>query len=744
MNNILSRLLTVALLGLAFHAVAATPDVPVSGTAPTPAPLQRRSPSSASNGDGFFVAWVDWRSGAPSIVGTRVTRDGRVLDPFGIRLDWPRVRTDAVQVVWDGGAYLVVWNGDENVYAARVNLDGHIVMAPRVIATNASIRGKGSAASNGNRTAIVYSSGELSTVNRVAVLDRNGNTVGDEKLSGVALVRGEYTIAANASRFVVAWRSSISIDYRYYTIEAVALDANGRVDGPPVIIGSGERPAIASDGTNFTIAWLKYVNAGRLWRVETRTVDASLAGGTVREVMLAGDIDPLSIVWRSDHYEIVTTTREYPQPADFHITSIELAPDGTPIDTNSYGMVSWWEHDVSAATNGAELLVTTLETPTDPRHVRTHIVARLVRGSLESAPQLLSWSGNTQRNPRVATSPYGSLVVWEEDDGWYMARLDPQGTSHHDRGIPLLTSADVRVAFNGTHYVFAINERNYIALGYIDPRTGADVAYADIFLDQPAEDDIALAASPAATYVVFNDGRIRVSRIPHTSDFEYFPDPAIAVSPEGMWVDYPALASNGSELLVAWNEIYSIPRCDPGPCLTSINVYAARLSAGLTLLDPAPLLLAQGEEGWGDFGPPSIASNGADWLAVMRHDLDIIATRVLQNGTLPNATPVQIASNGDQPVATWDGERYIVAWKEDDGWLHERPLFAAAIPEHGELAPMRRTLITNKAASSVPSIVGETIAYTKHSFRIEHGGVERTFLRALDLSGAPRGRTVRR
>jgi hypothetical protein len=85
----------------------------------------------------------------------------------------------------------------------------------------------------------------------------------------------------------------------------------------------------------------------------------------------------------------------------------------------------------------------------------------------------------------------------------------------------------------------------------------------------------------------------------------------------------------------------------------------------------------------------------------------------------------------------------VVAWKEGHDSARLRPLFAGALPASGPLVTSGRTLLATDVAENAPSIAPGAIVYTKFSFRPEHTGVERGFLRPLELTGSRR-RLVRR
>jgi hypothetical protein len=229
-------------------------------------------------------------------------------------------------------------------------------------------------------------------------------------------------------------------------------------------------------------------------------------------------------------------------------------------------------------------------------------------------------------------------------------------------------------------------------------------------------------------------------RIPHATRT---PDPgSLIVSPEHMMVDSPAAAWNGSSLLVVWNENI-VPPGSP-PIYYPLRTVAARVTGSLALLDPAPLVVAETEENHWDriLGAPSVASNGDDWLVVVDIGArDILARRVRSDGAAEGNGPERIAAGG-APVAAWDGTSYSVAWKDASN------VRLAAVPAEGAPVAARQTLVATHAAPSALSIAPArnqevAVIYTKVSYRPEHTGVERTFLRFMDFTTL-RGRVVRR
>ena len=122
-------------------------------------------------------------------------------------------------------------------------------------------------------------------------------------------------------------------------------------------------------------------------------------------------------------------------------------------------------------------------------------------------------------------------------------------------------------------------------------------------------------------------------------------------------------------------------------------------------------------------------------------DRDVVARRVLHDGTLEGSEQERIAAGGS-PAVAWDGTRYAVAFKDGAS------VFAGAVPAAGALHATRRQLVAANVAPSALSIApaangAAAVVYTRVSFLPQHTGVERSFLRFMDY-GIPRGRVIRR
>ena len=88
----------------------------------------------------FLVVWEDWRNSSPAIYGARVTIDGTVLDPDGIRIsrDSDAARNPAVTYAPSTGEYLVVW--EENASDSLPHIVGARVLTSGLVLDTVPIR----------------------------------------------------------------------------------------------------------------------------------------------------------------------------------------------------------------------------------------------------------------------------------------------------------------------------------------------------------------------------------------------------------------------------------------------------------------------------------------------------------------------------------------------------------------------------------------------------------------------------
>ncbi len=323
--------------------------------------------------------------------------------------------------------------------------------------------------------------------------------------------------------------------------------------------------------------------------------------------------------------------------------------------------------------------------------------------------------------------------------------------SRADAGPPRVAQYETT---RGADYVVAWREANTVQLRYISFVAGLQPQRVELEAgwDDEADRRVGLAVTADATYLTWTrDSRVWLARIPHhTRTPEGVP---LAVSPEGLYAVNPDVATNGSELLVAWHEVTDWYGWLCGYSAEGIvgTTWTARVAANMTLLDTAPLRL--GDNGDAYPHPISVASNGSDWLLSwlsIEHDPEthqskswIVARRVLQNGIVEGNAPVRVGE-GRASSLLWNGSDYTIAWKED-----RFPRFLLRL---GLLSGSGTPVIRNEVDVAVTEswqdrfgltlIGGRTaVVYARMSRAPEHGRVERAFVRLFGAT--PKRRAVR-
>lgn len=113
----------------------------------------------------------------------------------------------------------------------------------------------------------------------------------------------------------------------------------------------------------------------------------------------------------------------------------------------------------------------------------------------------------------------------------------------------------------------------------------------------------------------------------------------------------PAVASNGSTFLVAWE--------------TGGAIRAVRFDGTGTALDAQPLAIGSGAQ-------PAVASNGTDYLVTFSTSGSIFANRVTGAGVVVDGTgfSIQSGSANDAPHVASDGTDYVIVWETYIGDSH--------------------------------------------------------------------------
>jgi len=740
-------IITMILMLLAGAAAAQlTNETPLSQPQYGPAPSVQSSPVVASDGTDFLVAWLDWRAMPGSIYANRVTRDGHVLDGTGIRVavDPASANARLVGLFYIDGAYTLIYAYQLfspiafRTAAVIISADGHLLDGPRIILDQAAAR---VAASNSSRIVVVASDTIIVLNGRADVIDRF-------RFPGTPPYG--LSIASNGSTFLMG---TFAYDGASNIVGLIALDANGHLtDATRIgVSASGDGPIIGSDGTDYLVLY----NDVRSFKAVAQSVTAH---AEIRATSTL-DVEPHSVLygallWTGRTYLLATTTTGPGQPiavlnldrTGTFLGTSRLLGDGTPGAVN-YPSMAWngrdlllaWTSGSQGAPNGWEIQGALLNAD----------------GTLASSVLSIPVASNTQVAPVIATNGSQELAAWAEPTGVYATRIASDGVGIDGRGIPVFADTTpsrsvtlgvvqtVRVVFDGMAYLVAWGGYGGVMGQRIDPRTGSKLG-----------DPIKLA--PCATsFELSNDGISAVIFATDCSGGHLYAQrigvagavgPAVAISPAGMLTGSPRAAWNGHQWLVAWNQLIRLPTQFD---FYRGNVYAARLSGALTVLDTQPIAIAVSDF---DESAPLVASDGRDFVLVWSHrSFDaargLYLRRVHSDGSIGDSSSLITGGYGAQSLV-WNGLRYALAYASDAAyWNHD--LFLTHIPSR-EDEPLVRDQTPISASEfderyvslAAPSKGRLRIVYTRVAVEPEYGGVSRVFMR--DEIDTPRRRSVGR
>lgn len=190
----------------------------------------------------------------------------------------------------------------------------------------------------------------------------------------------------------------------------------------------------------------------------------------------------------------------------------------------------------------------------------------------------------------------------------------------------------------------------------------------------------------------------------------------------------PQTAWNGHEWLVVWTKLVQNP---VNEFLYTGNIYAARLSSALTLLDTQPIAIAASTF---DEQTPLVASDGRDFVvAWTRHDAthDLYLRHVHTDGTIGDATLVP-NSNGLSLV--WDGFQYAVGSSDVCSLQCQARMYLTRFDLRDN-----RPLLYNRVPIAELTLDGMSLAgssngrvrivYARYALEPLYGGSARAFLR---------------
>jgi len=408
-----------------------------SGFAVSVAAFNQADPAVDFDGTNFLVGWTDARDDefAYHVYAARVAPDGTVLDPSGIP-----VATDVLMppappaVVWTGRSHLVAWGtGDPSapgdVIARRMTAAGHVEDPSGIaVSLGANSQAAPAIASDGTDELIAWLDQRVNTdgsfeeavyAGRVSasgqILDGTGLRLSASTTAGL----GGADVAFDGTNYLVVWAQP---NGSFGDILGVRIAPDGTiVDPTPIVLARSTSadildPHVASNGTNWEVAWLRFPPATGL---EIRAESVRGDGTVARRTLVSTDADANS--------------------------QVDVGTDGTGY------LVAWASHYASSDVLGARLTASgkLIDVVAIPISTASSIqwTPSVSNGS---DPYLVTWED--WRNPATQTDVYGARVA---SDG---SVLDPAG-------IAVSTGADSEflpsATWDGTNWL--------VALGSVEP-----------------------------------------------------------------------------------------------------------------------------------------------------------------------------------------------------------------------------------------------------------------------------------
>ncbi len=670
------RTLLIAAAFIAHTATAAVtfpppllPEQAVSQRTFGPAACTQQTAAVSSNGQIAFAVWFDYRGlsvdtfsygSYPDLYGSRISADGVSLDPAGILI---ARRVTGGSVFWNGTAFVVISElyGDKTF--SFVSPEGSIdrKSTGKLHGQFAAILGSGPSAR------ILFAGGGLATV-----LDSQANVV----MADVQLFAHSFTFyaaAGSGSEFLILY----STDGKGMRADRVGRDGKflGSADtglvwsqtgGVMTLAGGPDEYLLASRGSSLREEFLAHL--------DRNGVKKSIGRFAPHDSTLRFSGEP-AVLFDGDGYQIAWTTSEADGSAHTWLAG-EPAGNGTPA-LPLVQLLAWTGtgYGTVMTTIGSTRVVVSdafrsgVSTSVDP----------IVIAGKGSA--VLSTTASLQAAPQAASSGNAYATIWNEygPDGsnhLFLRRFSQASSGAPLDAAPIEVASDpdgqtmhANIAAAGDTYVIAwagLRARNYV-VRRLSATTGHWLDEAPVPLANAEE--LVLGSNGEGVLAVYAGACpdhglcLRVRTIFTDSGA---PLRTNETAPAGSPAYDLAIASNGHDYLLTWNDNYcQPPTCDtPSPS----HLLALRLRADGSAIDQAPAILNTVDF---DVYPSSVAWTGSRYVVSWTDDYSasIVGLHVSAGGGTDSvrqiAHPSQIlsqrlfASGGNLLLLTGDG---VTTW----------------------------------------------------------------------------------
>jgi|GEM_PF-3785132 len=726
-------------LGLATVATAGLADVaspfPLTNTRYGPAGTKGRAVVAARGSD-FLVA-------VQTLTDVRVTRLVRAPLPTP-PLPVPVLtnysdRSGGPALVATAGGYFLAGSRNGNVIGRFLDPAGQPVSAELAVATGGTAP-RVAVAANG-RLLVLYTYGTLGRV-RAALLDENGHPLSDAEVYSTGTffspVSLRYDVATSGADFlaVVSGYSGVRA-YRISLSGAVSSETVIDSDAPPDHVAAG------SDGHGYVVLWGRAAKGTLLttWLSGTAPPTPSW---TIAETADKRPVTFPSLTWSGTEYLVTYTTRGTYLGRlrnDGSPLSTPQALSETPTDTGWSSVAASADGALAVWSLGDPLLADPLSEPT--ASLGGIVYGRYVAGGSPAGTPFVVLNAAPEETKLAAAGAAGLLVTWVDvtaERQAVMAGIEGAEGSWNELG-ELLRSTDVPIA----NLLVTTDGANYLLIVTMAGQSSAiRVASSGVVLTRQP-----IVLPMAVTGATWTGSSFALVGVEQANLIGMLLGPAGEVvrvpfalrQPRELEaVNRPAVASDGTNVLVAWNN--SSPCTLPITCGPSYNVAARRFSSQLAPVDTTELNLSPTAAD----AVAAIAWNGAQYLVAWNNGSALNARRVTPSGLLPDPSPLTLATRSSDgftpPSVAANGSRFGVAYRTKHFSVRYEPesSYLSFVEGDGNVgSPISYDLNTLGTAAPVMTSAGGSfaLASTVIAAPEPYHGSERIFLRWLDSTPAP-------
>ena len=408
---------------------------------------------------------------------------------------------------------------------------------------------------------------------------------------------------------------------------------------------------------------------------------------------------------------------------NYSIFGARVTPQGTVLDPQGIviSQAAYRQESPALVFDGANFLVVWEDRRSDTSDI---FGARVTPQGTVLDPQgiVISQAASGQWFPAVAFDGANLLVVWEDarsGSGFtdiYGARVTPGGTVLDPSGLVISQSANDQgspaLAFDGANFLVVWeDDRSYAEIYGARVTPGGTVLDpAGFVISQAADAQLfpAVAFDGSNFLVVWEDGRsgsscdIYGARV--TPAGTVLDPTGFVISWAGTIQWFPALGFDGTNFLVVWQD-------DRNGGYYS-DIYGARVTPGGTVLDPSGFVISQpANSQW----YPALGFDGTNFLVAWQDDrsgeyyFDIYGARVTPGGTVldPSGFYISQAAGWEKsPALGFDGTNFLVVWTDERNYPDTADIYGARVTPGGTMLDPSGFLISQAAYGQCDPAIG--------------------------------------